>query len=435
MNLTRGFALKGHLLMSRKELERKTLLEEVKQGRRTLLGIYEALQISYRQCRRIYRRYLKQADAGLVHGSRGKASNRRTDPKTRQQILQRYQERYAGFGPTFAAEKLAEEGWKIDHETLRRWLVAEGLWQRQRGRGRHRQRRPRREHFGELVQLDGSHHEWWPAEKTCLLNMVDDATSQRWGLLAPEETTAAAMQVLWQWIERYGIPRALYVDLKNVYLTDRQPTVEEQLAGEPALTAFGKACQKLGIVIQPAYSPQAKGRVERNHGTDQDRLVKELHLRKIRTVPEANAFLKKTYWKQINTKFSVPAAQPQDFHRPLPEGLDLGTVFCWEEKRRVNADWTVYYETRCLQILKDQTRLPRPKDQVVVRKRLDGRLEILYRGRSLSFQQLILAPRRAPEKALRPASPRRKQRPAADHPWRRPAVSRRPAESVRSQGR
>jgi hypothetical protein len=159
------------------------------------------------------------------------------------------------------------------------------------------------------------------------MNMVDDVTGRRLGLLAPEETTQAAMQVLWQWIRHYGIPQALYVDLKNVFITDREPTLEEQLAGQKPLTAFGKACQKLGIELIPAYSPQAKGRVERHHGVDQDRLVKELGLRDIRTLEAANGFLAKSYWKQINAKFSVLPSQPQDFHRPVPKALACARSF------------------------------------------------------------------------------------------------------------
>lgn len=412
--------MKGHLTMSGKELERKTLLEQVQQGRKTLLAVVGPLKLCYRQCRRIYQRFLQQGDAGLVHRSRGRASNRKTEAEKKEAILKRYQERYSGFGPTFAAEKLAEDGWGIDHETLRRWLVQEGLWQRQRRRGRHRSRRERRAHFGELIQLDGSHHQWWKGEETCLMNMVDDATNRRLGLLTPQETTEAALQILWKWIQQYGIPQALYVDLKNVFITDREPTLEEQLAGQKPLTAFGKVCDKLGIAIIPAYSPQAKGRVERHHGIDQDRLIKELRLRDIGTLKAANGFLAKTYWKQMNAKFSVPPSQPHDFHRPVPKTLDLREIFCWEESRTVHQDWTLRYENRCLQILGDNACLPRAKDKVLVRKLLDRTLQILYRDKKLRFKEIKLSPRARIQKTHRVATPNRKRIPAADHPWRRP---------------
>ncbi|MDP2949662.1 MAG: integrase, partial [Chloroflexota bacterium] len=198
---------------------------------------------------------------GLVHQSRGRRSNRQTDPDVRQAILQRYDEVYDGFGPTLAVEKLAPEGYVIDHETLRRWLLAEGKWQRQRRRSPYRQRRERREQFGELVQMDGSFHHWFGSDRpqSCLIEMIDDATGIRLSLMAKEETTEACMRLLWQWVERYGIPKALYTDKKNVFVTNRPATLEEQLAGEEPATAFGKACAKLDIAIIAANSPQAKG--------------------------------------------------------------------------------------------------------------------------------------------------------------------------------
>ena len=264
--------------MSSKELRRKTVMEEVAGGRRKLRSAAEVLQISYRQCRRVYQRYRQQGDQGLIHRNRGRESNRKIGEEQRGRILARYQQRYAGYGPTFASEKLAAEGLGLDHETLRRWLLEEGLWQRQRRRGPHRQRRERRKRFGELVQMDGSHHAWWGQQPRCLMNMVDDATGRRFGLLFEQETTEAAMRTLWGWIGRYGVPQALYVDSKTVFRTDREPTLEEQLKGEKPLTAFGQACRKLGIELIYAGSPQAKGRVERSHGTDQDRLIKEFEL-------------------------------------------------------------------------------------------------------------------------------------------------------------
>jgi len=190
----------------------------------------------------------------------------------KRKILERYAERYAGYGPTFTVEKLEGDGYGVDHETLRRWLIREGLWQKRRRRKAHRQWRARKEHFGELVQMDGSPHHsqgshpWFgpDGQTACLLNMIDDAQGTVFALLDREETTAIAMRALWGcepcegWIERYGIPKALYVDFKNVYITTREPTIEEQLRGECPLTQFGKACKKLGIEILGAHSPQAK---------------------------------------------------------------------------------------------------------------------------------------------------------------------------------
>ena len=210
---------------------------------------------------RSYKRYREDGDRGLVHRSRGRPSNRAKPEEFRREVLKRYDEKYEDFGPTFVAEKLAEEGLVLDHETLRRWLLAENKWKKKRRRGKHRSRRERKAHFGELVQLDGSHHRWFGPEHpgSCLMNMVDDATGTTLSSMADEETTEAAMGTLWLWIERYGVPSALYTDKKNVFVTDREPTIEEQLAGmEPRrCVAFGKACEKLEIEIITANSPRA----------------------------------------------------------------------------------------------------------------------------------------------------------------------------------
>ena len=276
--------MEGFLLMSEKERKRKSVFDAVRVGRLTLVKAAKRVSLSYRQCRRLYKRYREEGDAGLVHRSRGRPSNRAKPSAFKAHVLERYAERYQGFGPTLAAEKLAEDGYSLSPETLRRWLLAAGLWKKRRKRSKHRARRERKAHFGELVQLDGSHHRWFGPERAecCVMDMVDDATGVTMALMAEQETTEAAMRLLWQWVERYGIPQALYVDRKTVFITDREPTLEEQLAGQAPMTAFGQACAKLGIQLIPANSPQAKGRVERRHGVLQDRFVKELSLRALR---------------------------------------------------------------------------------------------------------------------------------------------------------
>jgi transposase len=236
----------------------------------TTVEAAEQMGVSYRQAKRILKRYRDQGTKGLQHRGRSRSSNRRIEEELKQEILERYQEKYSGFGPTLAAEKLEEEGLEVDHETLRRWLLASGLLQRTRRRGPHRSRRERKQHFGELVQLDGSHHRWMEdrAGESCLLCMVDDATGLAQYWMAEEESSEAALEMLWEWVKRYGIPHSLYVDGLNVYGARRQPTVEEQLEGLEARGPFELACQKLGIKLIVAGSPQAKGRVERRHGVD-----------------------------------------------------------------------------------------------------------------------------------------------------------------------
>ena len=385
--------MSGHLVMSEKERIRKTMFDEVKAGRLTLIKASERLELSYRHVIRSYGRFAAQGDAGLVHRNRGRPSNRATVAKDKAAVLKRYAQRYEGFGPTLAAEKLAVDGYKVDHETLRRWLIADGQWSRRRKRKGYRIRRERKAHFGQLVQMDGSHHQWLGTEgpQCCLMNMVDDATGHTLSLMADQETTAAAMELLWAWCELYGIPQTLYTDKKSVFVTTREPTIEEQLAGEEPQTAFGKACAKLGIEIIPAHSPQAKGRVERNHGVYQDRFVKELALRRITTIDGANKALRNGFIDMLNAKFEkAPTAQP-DFHRPLASSINLADVFCIEDYRIVQNDWTVRYENDHYQILEDNRPLPRPKDKIVIRTRLDGSVHLLYHDRPLQYRKLTRA--------------------------------------------
>jgi hypothetical protein len=321
-------------------------------------------------------------------------------------VLDKYRLRYTGFGPTFASEKLREQGHDVDHETLRRWLIEDGQWFKRRKRALHRGWRERKAHFGELVQMDGSPHRWFglahPA--ACLMNMVDDARGVTLARMSEEETTESAMRVLWRWIERYGIPQALYTDRKSVYITEREPTVEEQLAGTIPLTAFGKACQRLSITIIAAHSPQAKGRVERNHGVYQDRLVKELALQGITTIEGANALLDNGFVDGLNARFARPAAHETDFHRPVPDRMNLADIFCWEQERAVQNDWTLRHANRRYQIEKSSRPLPRPKDKAVVRTRLDGSIALLYRGAPLDYHILPLQALQTPPKAP-PAKP------------------------------
>lgn len=419
--------MEGHLTLSKKERERLVKFEEVKAGRMTLKRAAEQLRMSYRQARRAYRRFLEKGAAGLVHRRRGQASNRRAPEAVKEAILQRYRERYKDLecGPTLAAEELAKEGYAVDHETLRRWLLESGDWHPRRQRRQHRTRRPRRARFGELVQIDGSHHAWFGPDQRryCLMNLVDDATGITLSVMGEEETTELAMTALWKWVDKYGIPQALYSDKKTVFISSREPTLEEQLAGRTPQTAFGAACAKLGIEIIPAHSPQAKGRVERNHAVYQDRLVKRMALEGITTVEGANDFLAAGFLDELNTKFAKAPLDPTDAHRPRPADQDLATVFCFEETRTVMNDWCIRHENIFYQLHADNRLLPKPKDKVVVRTRLDGTREVLWREHCLAFTVLCEPPQRkarpvspadAPAKA--PATP---VKPAADHPWRR----------------
>jgi hypothetical protein len=315
-----------------------------------------------------------------------------------------------------------DHGLRVDAETLRRWMLAEGLWTRERKRKPYRQRRVRRAHFGELVQMDGSFENWLEdrGPRGCLIHMVDDATSTSLATFADEETTWGVADTLRAWVEQYGVPRALYVDWKTVY--HHAPTARQKQAGIVPVSQFGRMCQKLGIELIGANSPQAKGRVERGHGTHQDRLIKKMRLKKIGTYDEANGFLADGYLAQHNTKYAVAAREAADHHLRLPPRLDLEQVFCLEEERRVSPDWVVQYGTRWLQIERDgqKVRVERGAT-VVVREHRDGSVSLWLNRTRLRWHELEERPRQAAPLPKRRMV--RRARPAADHPWRQAAVA------------
>ncbi len=423
----RRFAMEqGHLIMSKKERLRFIVLDRVKQGQLSLKHAAIRLEISYRQARRLLKRLRKYGAAGLVHKSRGRPSNRTKPLQFKQKVLKIYKELYDGFGPTLAAEKLEEDhGLVLDHETLRRWLLEAGLWEKQRKRRKHRTWRKPKEHFGEMIQMDGSHHKWFGenGEKACLIVMVDDATKTKLAVMGKEETIVDCMKTLWKWIKLHGIPKTIYADRKNVYVTDREPTLDEQLAGKKPKTVFGIACEKLGIEIIPANSPQAKGRVERTNGIYQDRFVKELKLKGITTIDGANELLSGGFNDSLNRKFTCEPKSNKNYHRPLLKGQNLDEIFCFEHTRTITNDWTIRFENRVFQILKKSRPLPKPRDKVTVRILLDGRMQIVYREKKLRFEDL--GPAAKPDykaqqtTVVSTKTPKTKHVPPADHPWRR----------------
>lgn len=408
--------------MSVKEQERLEVYGRVKRGELKLTEAAELVKLSYRQVRRSYQRWEAEGNRGLVHQGRGRPSNRGYPAEFREAALALYQERYAGWGPTFAAEKLAAAGYAVDHETLRGWLLAAKLWRVKHQRSPHRSWRERRAHFGELVQLDGSHHRWFEerAGRSCLMKMVDDATGKRLAYLAEEETTFAAMRLLWNWIDRYGIPRALYTDKKNVYVLDEKTRQQAEESGAEALSQFGRACKKLGIEIITAHSPQAKGRVERSHRVYQDRLVKELSLQQATTIDQANELLAGDFGQDLATRHAVVPRAAADYHRSAA-GWDLAAIFCLEDQRSITPDWVVRFHNQYFQLTPPQPQA-RGRGTVIVQQRLDGSLHFLWEERELAYVLLPARPEPATPSARRPptsAGPKTKWVPASDHPWRR----------------
>lgn len=385
--------------MSSKELKRWVVMRRVRDRTLSRGEAAVLLGLSYRQVKRIFRRFRMRGQQGLIHGNVGQRSNRAHTPAVRAEAVALITEHFSGtargrgqrFGPTLAAEHLAEEfGVVIPVPTLRRWMVAAQLWSRLRKSKRAHRRRARRAHFGELVQMDGSFHAWLedrgPVE--CLLTMIDDATGETLGHFTAEETTWGAAAVLQGWIAKYGVPQALYVDAKSVFV--RPATGNELAAGIAPVTQFGRMCAKLGIRLIVAKTPEAKGRVERVHGTNQDRLVKKLRRRGIDTYAAANHFLGATYWPAHNARFAVAPLEPADFHLPLNPRLDLAHVFCLEEQRVVGNDWVVRYDNRALQIVPTARakRHTHPRARIVVRETPTG--ELLLVARTLEGTEHLL---------------------------------------------
>jgi len=404
-------------------------MARVEAGELKLVDAAALIRVCYRQVIRIGKRYRAEGAVGLKHRNAGRPSNRGKPKRFREKVLRLVRTKYGGeegerFGPTLAAEHLAaDEGLPVDAETLRRWMLAAGLWSRGRKRKPHRRRRERKKHFGELVQLDGSFHEWLETRgpRLCLMNMVDDATGTTLSRLHPQETIWAAVDVLRAWVEKYGVPQALYTDWKNVYV--REPTEEELLTGKVVWTQFGRMCARLGTRILAASSPQAKGRVERNHGTQQDRLIKKMRLRQIRTREEANRYLRQHYLPDHNRRFRREPAEPEDYHRRSPSKAELDSIFRLEEERTIGNDWVVRYQGRLLQIERESRYAP-AGSKVRISEGRDGQLRVRYRERAVNFHEIpALAARQQPEEGIAQGRARevRKKlyRPPSDHPWRK----------------
>jgi transposase len=380
---------KETLRMSRQERERLIVMEQVEAGGMKLKDAARQMRVGYRQAKRIRARFRRRGAEGLVHASRGRVSNRRIDPAFRDRVLEIYRTFYWDFGPRLAGEKLLEDhGIEVHEETLRRWLLAAHPWQGRTAHRKHRRRRPRREHFGELVQLDGSDHLWFEnrGARACLMVMIDDATGLCEALLGPAETIDAALAVLHQWIERRGVPAALYTDRKNIYVTDREPTAEERRRGSGALTPFGNACHRLGIKIIAARSPQAKGRVERRNGVFQDRWVKELRLAGISNIAAANAHLG-PFTDTLNERLATEPLSPANHHRALPPGQSAKDALYLQETRRVDNDWTFPFRGRTFQI-PPQPHAPRARRRVTIRRHTDGSIRCLYHGQPIRIEEI-----------------------------------------------
>jgi hypothetical protein len=373
--------------MSQRERDRLRVLHSVLEGQRSQVEAARLLRLSPRQVRRLLQRLQQGGDAALVHGLRGRPSNHRKDAKLRRRALQLYRKDYPDFGPTFAAEKLAERGLEVCADTLRRWLLAEGLWQLHRRRDQHRSRRPRRSCFGELVQMDTSIHDWTEGrgENMVLIHMIDDATSRLLARFYDADTVLNHMDLLRRWLQAFGRPLALYTDRHSIF----EPQDKGQALAD-AETQFGRALRELSIELIRAHSPQAKGRVERSFGTAQDRVVKEMRLAKVKTIVGANALLEGGLLDKHNRLFSVPPRQAADAHRAVGNGLNVAAILSVQQQRTVANDYTVRFENRTYQL--DKPIYPGERGgKVVIEVRLDGSMAIRLGKHYLKYHEIVVA--------------------------------------------
>ncbi len=412
----------GKLRLSGKERRRLEVLSKVRKGGISLAKAAELLKVSYRQVLRIWQRFVAEGSVGLKHGLRDRSSNRQIEPGRRERVLELYRAKYWDFGPTLAIEYLQKvDGEELSKETLRRWLMGAGLWQPRRRGSPHREWRERRAHWGELVQMDGSEHDWFEGrgDRASLMVMIDDATNWTHAKFFPSETTAAAMTVFQEYVGYYGLPRALYVDRDSIYETTRDSTVDEALQDVGPLTQFGRAMTELEVELILAHSPQAKGRVERRHGVFQDRFVKALRLGKINSLEGGNHFLETEYLDELNERFHVEARSPTNLHRDVPRGVKLEHVLCYQEQRTVQNDWTVSWYNRIFQVHESHRKLTLARKKILVSELLDGQIRLTHRGFDLPWSELPERPSTAKPKRYQTGATV-KQKPAAAHPWRRP---------------
>ncbi|MGH9555148.1 MAG: ISNCY family transposase [Terriglobales bacterium] len=424
--------------MSQTERERLQVLHGMEQGHWKQVEGARRLQLSTRQVRRLERRVQAEGDRGVIHRLRGRRSNRKIPEKVQKRVLAEVRRRYADFGPTLAAEHLAASGVAVSRETLRQWMRAAGLWRSRRRTVRAvHVWRERRAACGELVMMDSSPFRWLEdrGSNLQLIALIDDASSRVWARFAEHDSTAENLRTLGGWLQRYGRPLALYTDKNGLFVTSRPVQWQEQLHDQPARTQFGRALQELGIEWIAAHSPQAKGRIERLFRTLQDRLVKEMRLRGIETVEQANHFLEGTFLPWWQQRFARLPRNPRDAHRRLQREHRLEQILSVRETRSVSPDYTVSWQGQRWGLRRDQVCAGLRGARVEIERRLDGSTWLRFRGR---YWPLAHCPAAAPlsvsPSGLRPpgltdkgrTKPKPKYIPPPDHPWRTFLFGRKP---------
>lgn len=409
------------ITLTRQEHERYTVIKRVLKGEMRQAEAADVLNLTDRQVRNLRDKVREKGVRGMAHGNRGRPSPRKMSKELEERIGKIVRERYEDFKPKLASEKLwAKEKIRVSDEKLRQVMIARGLWRARRRRGPVHVWRERKARYGEMVQMDGSHHAWLEGRgpKLVLMAFIDDATNRAWGRFYAYEGVWPAMDALEGYVRRWGAPQSLYLDRHSTYKTTRQPSTEELLRGQEAQTQFERAAGELGIRVIHAYSPQAKGRIERLFATLQDRLVKEMRLAGVATPEEANLFLD-GFWPRFNEQFSKEARERGDLHRPLLKTVNLREVFCLKGTRTINNGHLVRWHGRVLAIQNPTLGMARRPAQVL--EHSDGRIVIRFNGRLLLFREVLqdaARPALSPQpKAEKPKAG--KSIPPPDHPWRR----------------
>lgn len=381
------------LNMGNQDIDKVHVIRGVIERKWTQVEAARMLRLSDRQVRRLCIRVRADGARGVLHGLRGQPANHRLDPELLGMALSAVHDPlWEGFGPTFAQQKL--EGWYdvvLSDWKLRQLMRLTGIWKPRRHRAKHRAWRERRSCLGELVQLDGSPHDWFEGRgpKCVLLIFIDDATSRiLYGVFIPVESTLHLMRAAKVYLGKWGRPVALYVDKDSIYNVNREASVDEDLRGEGPITQFTRAMSELDVEVILANSPQAKGRVERGFDTHQDRLIKELRLRGICDIAPANDYLWGEYIPEHNRRFAVEPASPADAHRPLLDLHDLKVILSIQLDRQVSNDFVIRYENRFFQLGPKQPVRVCRKAKVCVQERLDGSIHLVAKGQRLKFHEL-----------------------------------------------
>lgn len=407
------------ITMSMREVNRLKIMHKVLSRDLTQLKAAEILGITDRHVRRVVKRVREEGDEGIVHKSRGRRSPRRMSKEEEDRIAEIVEARYVDFGPTLAAEKLCERhGIKVGREKLRQIMIAKGLWHVRRRKKIVHQWRERKHYLGEMVQMDGSHHEWLEGRgsKLVFMGYVDDAANRVFGRFYDCEGVYSAMDSLQRYIRLYGLPVSLYLDKHSTYKTTREPSLDELLRGESAQTQFERACRELQIEVIHAHSPQAKGRVERVFGTLQDRLIKEMRLAGIRTTEEANRFLEE-YLPRHNERFAKEPLKEADLHRRLPRGIKLRDIFCIKASRTITNGYIVKWRGRMFLIENPTIAMRRRK--IEIREHFDGEIVLRFNRRNLKYREITEEKKKVRKEPRESVRKKGKYIPPPDHPWRR----------------